>query len=82
MTHYWALVVFLAALAVLAFAADVDQELRSTHRPQESHADLGENYGEPVHDYDRPRRTPTTTRKAPPVAASEARIRNTTSQQH
>ena len=72
---------FLAALAVLAFAADVDQKLRSQHRPQESHADLGEHYAEPVYDYERPRRTPTT-RKAPPVAASEARIRNTTSQQH
>ncbi|MET9326078.1 hypothetical protein [Tsukamurella sp. NPDC003166] len=78
---FFGLAALLGVMFIVAVAADIDAKLRDQHRPQESHADLGENFGEPVYDYDRPRRTPTT-RKAPPVAPSEARIRNTASQQH
>jgi hypothetical protein len=73
MTHYWATVVLIGAFAVMAAAADVDQRLRDRYADLDEAADLCRGA--------QPDRTPNM-RKAPPVAASEARIRNTTSQQH
>lgn len=65
--------VFLAALWLVAVAADVDQRLRERYADLDEAPDLCRGA--------QPDRTPNM-RKAPPVAASEARIRNTASQQH
>lgn len=40
MTHYWALVVFLGALAVMAAAADADQRRRDRYAALDEAADL------------------------------------------
>ncbi|TWS20633.1 hypothetical protein FK529_04635 [Tsukamurella asaccharolytica] len=40
MTHYWALVVFLAVLAVMAAASDADQRRRARYAALDENADL------------------------------------------